>query len=193
MVETKSKKNKKVWKKFLRNHWKMLAFFIAVAVVAVIGAVYVFLWFVEDALTTGLIPETLGLWSMGYFVTFIVRLIVWEIIFIGIPLIIVAALAYKLWWKQIPEKESKEYKKANLFGKRSRRTDGEGAFSFFIFIVFCIKVYLDGNWGLHFGEWEFNYLVWSWLWALFWVAIIIGIPILLGGSWWLSLEMKKDS
>ena len=193
MVETKSKKSEKVWKNFLRNHWKMLVLFIVVAVVAAIGAIYVFIWFVGNAQATNLVPSTLGLWSMGYFVTFLIRLIIWEVLFIGIPLIIAIVLIYYLWWKKIPDKEREEYNKAHLFGKRSRRTDGEGAISFFIFIVFCIKVYLDGNWGLAFGQWKFDYLVWSWLWALFWIVIIVGIPILIGGSWWLRHEMKKES
>lgn len=192
MVETEKDKGEKIWKKFLRNHWKMLVLFIIVIAGAVIGAIYVYLWFVGDALATNLVPETLGLWSMGYLVTFLIRLIIWEVLFVGIPLIIAAVLIYYLGWKRIPDKEREKYNKAHLFGKRSRRTDGEGAISFLIFIFFCIIVYLDGNWGLAFAQWEFNYLVYTCLWALIWVLIIFGIPILIGGSLWLGYEMKKN-
>ena len=53
------------------------------------------------------------------------------------------------------------------------------------------KVYLDGNWNMSFENWTFDYLVYSWLTALMWVLIIIGIPILIGVIWWLNKEMKK--
>ena len=171
----------------------MLAFMIGIAIVAVIGAIYVYLWFVGEAQSTGLVPTTLGLWSMGHIITFLLHVLFWEVISIGIPLIIVAALIYFIWWKHIPEEERKDYRQGHLFGKRSKRTDGEGAFSFLIFIVFCIKIYVDGNWGVAIATWTFDYLVYSCLWAVFWIAIIFGIPILIGGTWWLRHEMRKES
>jgi hypothetical protein len=183
--------DKKIWKKFLSNHWKILIVFSIIAAILVIGAIYVYLWFVGEAQSTALVPTTLNLWSMGHIITFIIHLIFWELIFIGIPAAIVAAAAYGLWWKRIPEKERKEYKEKNLFGKRSKRTDGEGAISFLIFIFFCIKVYLDGNWNVAIASWEFDYLVYSCLWALIWVLVIFGIPMLIGGLLWLNHEMSK--
>ena len=181
----------KIWKIFLRNHWKMLVLFVLGAILASIGAILVYLWFVGDAQLSGLVPETLGLWSMGHFITFLLHLIFWEFIFIGIPVIIAAAVTYFLWWKQLPGKERKEYRDGHLFGKRSRRTEGGEGISFLVFIVFCIKVYLDGNWGVAIATWEFDYLVYSCLWALIWILIIFGIPMALGGIWWIRHEMKK--
>ena len=189
--ETESGKGEKIWKKFLRKHWKMLIAFLIGAIIAAIGAIYVYLWFVDNAQVTKLVPETLGLWSMGHFVTFIVRLIIWEVLFIGIPVLIAVALIFLLWWKKFPDEERKEYKRGHLFGKHSRTTQGGEGISFFVFIVFCIKVFLDGNWGVPFATWTFDYLVYSCLWAFIWVLIIIGIPILIGGTWWIHLEMKK--
>lgn len=186
-------KNDKIWKKFLRKHWKMLAVIIVAAILAFIGAIRVFLWHVDQAQSTGLVPEYLQLWSMGNIIAFLLHLIFWVFVFIGIPVIIAAVAIYFLWWKKIPDNERKEYRRAHLFGKRSRRTDGEGAISFFIFIVFCIKVFLDGRWDVGIGSWKFNYLVESCLWALFWVAIIIGIPILIGATWWIRHQMKKET
>ena len=167
--ETESGKGEKIWKKFLRKHWKMLIAFLIGAIIAAIGAIYVYLWFVDNAQVTKLVPETLGLWSMGHFVTFIVRLIIWEVLFIGIPVLIAVALIYLLWWKKFPDEERKEYKHGHLFGKRSHKTEGGEGISFFIFIVFCIKVFLDGNWGVPFATWTFDYLVYSCLWAFIWV------------------------
>jgi hypothetical protein len=188
MVENKSEK---VWKKFLERHWQMLVLFIIVAAIAVIGAVYVFLWFVKDAQITGLVPSTLNQWTIGYIVTFLLNLIFWEIIFIVIPVGIVAIVIYLLWWKKLPDKERDEYNRGHLFGKRSRWADGGGAVSLFINIIFIIKIYYDGNWDKPIATWEFNYLVYSYLWALFWILVIFGIPIAIGATWWLRHEMKK--
>lgn len=191
MVETESENGEKIWKKFLRKHWKMLVLFVIVAALAVFGAIYVFLWFVGDAQITGLIPATLNLWTLGHIVTFLLHLIFWEFIFIGIPVMVTAAAIYFLWWKRLPDDERQKYRRGHLFGKRSRRTDGGSAISLFINIVFIIKVYFDGNWDVPIASWKFDYLVHSYLWALIWVLIIIGIPITIGAVWWIHHEMKK--
>jgi hypothetical protein len=57
--------------------------------------------------------------------------------------------------------------------------------------VFAIKIWLDGNWGVPIATWEFDYLVYSCIWALIWVAAIVGIPMLLGATWWIRHEMNK--
>ena len=191
MVETESENGNKIWKKFLRNHWKMLILFVVGAISASIGAILVFLWLVGDAQLTGLVPATLGLWTMGHLVTFLLHLIFWEVLLIGIPAIVVALAVWQLWWKKLPDDEKKEYRRGHLFGKRSRRTEGGEGISFLIFIVFIIKIYLDGNWNVAFATWTFDYLVYSCLWALIWVLIIFGIPIAIGGTWWIRHEMKK--
>lgn len=191
MVEPVVEPGEKVWKKFLTRHWKMLVLFVVAAIVAITGAILVLLWFVGDAQVTGLVPATLGLWTLGYLVTFVLYFIFWEVLFIGIPVIITVVAIYFLWWKKIPDEERTEYRRGHLFGKRSRRTDGGGAISLLVNIVFIIKVYLDGNWNVPFATWTVDYLVNSYLWAILLIVIIFGIPIVLGGTWWLRREMKK--
>jgi len=180
-----------VWKKFLRKHWGMVVLFVVGAILASVGAILVYLWFVGYAQLTGLVPATLGLWTMGYLVTFLLNLILWEVLFIGVPVILAIVVIIFLWWKKLPDKERKEYMRGHLFGKRSRRTEGGEGISFLIFIAFCIKIYLDGNWNVPFASWTFDYLVYSCLWTLIWVLIIFGIPIVLGVIWWMRHEMKK--
>lgn len=182
----------KIWKKFLRKHWKILILFVVGVILASIGAVLVFLWFVGDAQSTGLIPVLLGSWAMGHILPFLLYLLFWEFIFIGIPVIIGAAVTYFLWWKKLPDTERREYRDGHLFGKHSRSTDASGGISFLVFIVFSIKVYLDGNWGVAIATWKFDYLVYSCLWALIWILIIFGIPMALGGIWWIRHQMKKE-
>src|SRR5665647_1117394 len=93
MTEEAGVQNGSDWKSFIRKHWNMVAVFVVAGILTFIGAIYVFLWFTGDAQTTGLIPSTLGLWTMGNIVSFILHLIFWELIFIGVPAIIVAVIA----------------------------------------------------------------------------------------------------
>jgi hypothetical protein len=191
MVERESETDEKIWKIFFRKHWKILVLFVAAAVLAIIGAILVFLWFVGDAQLTGLVPTTLGLWTMGYLVTFLLHLILWEVLYIGIPVIVAVVAIYLLWWKKLPDEERGEYKRKHLFGKRSHGRDQGGGITLLVNIAFIIKVYLDGNWNVTFASWTFDYLVYSYLWALIWIAIIFGIPIAIGAFWWIHHEVHK--
>ncbi len=192
MTEGEIQPDQKIWNIFIKKHWSMLAVWIAAATVAVIGAILVFLWFVRDAQATGLVPHTLDLWTMGYLITFLLYALFWEIVFIAIPVIVFIAVIYVFWWKKLPVEERQDYRRGHLFGKRSRRRNGGGAISFLINIGFIIKVYLDGNWNVPFASWTFDYLVYSYLWVLIWFAVIFGIPLIIGGVWWIRRQMKKD-
>ncbi len=186
MTETEPE-NAKGWHKFLRKHWSILVLFVIGAVLAAAGAVYVFLWFVADAQSTGLVPTTLGLWTMANIITFLLHLLFWEALLVGIP-VAIAAVAGWLWWRRLPDEEKKEY---HFFDTRSRSTSGGGAVSIFFWIAFCIKIYLDGNWNLAVSTWTLDYLVYSLIWTLIWILIIFGIPIALGIIWWINHEIKK--
>jgi hypothetical protein len=177
------------WRKFLKLHWNMLAFWIIAAIVAVVGAILVYLWFVDDAQSMGMVPMLLGQWSMGNFVTFILHLIFWELVIIGIP-IALAAIAGWLWWKKIPDEERKAYE---FFGKGSRRERGGGGISFLFFVAFCIKVYIDGNWNDAISSWTLNYVVDSMVTLLVWGAIIFGIPAIIIALIWLGREIQKSN
>jgi len=187
MAETGSENGSEIWKKFLRKHWNMVALFVVAVVLAFVGAVYVFLWFVGDAQSTGLVPATLRFWTMGHMVTFILHLIFWELLLIGIPVGIGAVAGWQ-WWKRIPDEEKKEY---HFFGKRSRTTSGGSGISLLFFIAFCIKVFIDGNWNVAIATWTLDYVVGSMISILIWAAVIFGIPAAIGIIWWINHEMKK--
>ena len=186
-AETEPENGHEVWKNFLRKHWKIVLLFVIGVVLASIGAILVYLWFVRDAQSTGMVPTNLGLWTMGHLVTFVLHLIFWEVLFIGIP-VIIAAVAGWVWWKKLPDEEKKEY---HFFGARSRTTSGGGSISLLFWIAFCIKIFLDGKWNVAFSTWTFDYLVYSCLSTLIWILVIFGIPIALGIIWWINHEMKK--
>ena len=175
------------WRKFLKKHWNMVVVFVVAGILAVVGAIYVFLWFTGDAQTIGLVPSTLGLWTMENVVSFILHLIFWELVFIGIPAIIVAVVGWQ-WWKRLPDEEKREY---HLAGRSSRSSTAGGAISPLLFIAFAIKVYVDGNWNVAISSYTLDYVVGSMIIILIWIAIIFGIPAAIGIIWWVGHEMKK--
>ena len=169
------------------RHWKIVALFVLGAILIFIAAIYVYLWFASDAQATGLVPSSLGLWTMGHLVTFLLNLIFWEILLIGIP-VIIGAIAGWMWWRKLPAEEKKEYR---FFGKRSRAASGGNGVSLLFFIAFCIKISLDGNWNVPISTWTLNYLVDSMVAVLVWILIIFGIPIAIGITLWIRYEMKR--
>lgn len=187
MAETRSENLREAWKGFLSKHWGIVVLFVAAAVLASVGAILVSLWFAGEAQSTGLVPSSLGSWAMVNLVTFLVYWILWELLFIGIP-VAIAAVAGWAWWRRLPEEEKREY---HFFDRRSRSASGGGGISLLVFIAFCIKVFLDGKWSIAFASWTFDYLVYSILWTLIWIAIIFGIPITIGLIVWIRCEMKK--
>jgi flagellar basal body-associated protein FliL len=189
MAEPESENGHKGWNAFLRKHWKIAALFVVLAVLAVVGAILVFLWRVADAQSTGMVPTTLGLWTMEHMVTFTLHLIFWELLLIGIPAVIGAVAGWQ-WWKKLPNEEKQAY---HFFGSGSRTTSGGSGVSILFFIAFCIKLYIDGNWDIPVASWTFDYVVNSMITILIWTAIIFGIPAALGVIWWISHEMKKKT
>jgi hypothetical protein len=174
-------------KKFVKKHWKIVTAFVAAGILAFTGAVYVFLWFVTNAQSTGIIPSALNLWSMGNIVSFILHGAFWELVLIGIPVAIGAILGWQ-WWKRLPEEEKEQH---NLFGKRSRSSRAGGAISPLLFIAFAIKVYVDGNWNVAISTWTLDYVVGSMITILVWTIAIFAIPAIIGIIWWISHEINK--
>ena len=175
------------WKKFLRKHWGIVALFVVVGVLAIIGVFYVLLWFVKDAETTGLVPSTLALWTMANLVSFILYLVFWELVFIGLPVLIVGLLGWT-WWRRLPSKEKEEYEP---FGRGSRRGRAGGGLSALVFIGFLIKVYVDGYWNVAISTWTLDYVVGSVITVIVWMAVIFGIPATIVGLLWIRREMHK--
>ena len=190
-METIPVNDSKGWISFLRNHWQILVLFIAAAISSAVGAVYVFLWFTAYAQSSSQVPRTLGLWTMAHALTFLLNLIFWEIVLVGVPVIVVS-LAGWWWWRRIPYEEKKYY---NLFDTQSRsRSDGGGAVSVLFWVAFSIRVFLDGNWNVAVASWTLDYFVYTSVWTVIWMLIIFGIPAAVTGIiWWITHEVKKKS
>jgi hypothetical protein len=188
MPKTDSENGSEAWKEFLRKHWSIAAIFVVMGIIVFAGAAYVLLWFVGNAQSTGLVPSSLGLWTMGNLVAFILYLVFWELLLIGVPAALVAAAGW-LWWRRLLKKEKRGY---HLFGKRSHARRGRNGIPTLLFIAFCIKVFIDGNWNVAIATWTLNYVVYSIITILIWMAVIFGIPIVIGLIWWVHHEVKKS-
>jgi hypothetical protein len=173
------------WRTFVRRHWGMVTMFVVAAVVIAAWAIYVLWWFTNNAQSTGLVPSSLGTWTMGNLVNFVIYSILWELLLVGVPAAIAGILGW-MWWRRLPYDERTGYR----WG-RGRRSAGSGGVGFLFFIAFAIKVYVDGNWNVPISTYTLNYVVGSMITILAWVAVIFGIPIAIGVTWWVSRQIKR--
>lgn len=174
------------WNSFMRKHWRIFAVFVVAAVALFAGSVFVLLWFVSNAQSSGLVPSSLGLWTMSDLVNFILHGVFWELLLIAVPAAIVAIGGWQ-WWRRLPVEE--RYR----FRKWSRRSRGGGGVSFFFFLAFIVKVYIDGRWNVPISTFTLDYVVGSMVLILEWVLVIVGIPLAIVAIWWISRGMRKYS
>jgi hypothetical protein len=184
-MESSREPSNEAWKKFLRRHGKATLSFVGAIAVAVIVALYVFLRVVADAQATGLVPVMLGQWTIGYLFTFVLTLILWELVFLASWVGPAAAVVYLRWYRNLPEEERKEYEGGSRRGRSAGRDSG---FSFFVGLVWLVIVWTTGIWNLAFQAWTFNDLVFSLLTACLWVLLIVGVF----GAMYVVWSLRKD-
>ncbi len=171
---------------FLNRHKGPFAAFVVAAVAVAVWAVYIFWWFTGNSQSTGLVPSSLGSWSMGNLLSFIIYSVFWELLLVGIP-VAVGAIAAWMWWKRLPYEERVGYH----WGKRGRSARGGGGAGALFFLAFALKVYVDGNWDIPMATYTLNYVVGSMITILEWVVVIFGIPAAIALTWWVSRQLKK--
>ncbi|MHA1263714.1 MAG: hypothetical protein ACTSRS_00610 [Candidatus Helarchaeota archaeon] len=188
-----------IWIKFLRRHWRAVIIFLCAASIAAIDGLFVFLWYKDVAQATGVVPPiTAGLdnWTIGYIFTFIINVIVWELLFVGVPVATVAIVVVLHWWKKLPEEEREEYQREpKKRTPRSGITAGSagGTVWGLTVLAWLIIVYVDGMWNVTFSNWTLNYLIYSSLTAFFWVLLVAGVPVSIFFIWWLRREIQKPT
>ena len=166
----------------VRKYWKFMAFFVIGGVIASIGAIFVFLWYVGTSAIGGQGTWTIDQFSIGSIVTWVIFFILFELAIIGIPTAVILGGVAFWWWRNLPQEEKDQFR-----GKPRRRDAGSGGFTFLIWIVFLIMIFLQGNWNTPLGALSFSYLVFTWLWA----CIIIIIPCAIAALIWFSYKIMK--
>lgn len=152
---------------------------------AAVAALLVFLWVVASAQANGLVPSGLGDWTVGHVFTFILNLILWELVLVASWAIPIAMAAYFGWYRRLPAEERREYEG----GRRRRKSAGEsGGFSFFVSVVWLIIAWIEGRWNLPLRNWTLNEWVYSWIAASLVVLVIVGVPGMIYLIWSLTRE-----
>ncbi len=168
------------WKGFVRRHWRLVLAAVGGIAAAVVAALAVFLWVVANTQANGLVPTRLGDWSVGSIVTFLLNLILWELLLVASWVIPSAAAAFFLWYKKLPEEERRAMEGAP---RRGRAAGGGGGVSFFVALIWLLIVWSDGRWDLALRNWTVNELVDSWIAACLVVLLVGGVPALLYLGW----------
>ena len=176
MENNKEISEKEFWKIFIRKHSIALIAVILGCIGLIIGAVMVFFWFIETTPLGGQGAWTFNDWTLNYIVGFIILVILWELLFVGIPAGLFFGVGGYLWWRQLPEEEKQELK-ARENSHKKHHWGGDCGFGFFMFIAFCIYIAVDGNYNAPLGSQPYTYWIYSWFLTLMWIIIVLGIPV----------------
>ena len=172
MEEKRNYSDEEFWKQKIKEHWKPFMILIIGCIVAIVGSLLVLSWFIETSTIGAMGRATIGEWTLAWVWEFFIFLIFWELLLVGIPVVVAFGLGWYLWRKSLSAEE-----KADFNGRWSvRGKAGGGGFGFGMFIAYSIYIYVNGDFFTPFGDSPYRYWVDSWFQTLAWVLIIFGIP-----------------
>ena len=177
------------WKDKIEDHWKVLILIIAAIVVLSIVAVIVLIWHIQTSPIGNYGTATFDQWSLDWIVRFVIVLILWELLFVGLPAGLFFGLGGYLWWQRLPADEKKWFKDQEKRSHKTRNSGGGGGL--LLFIAYCIYIAIDGNYYAAFGSQPYSYWIYSYLLMIGWLLIIISIPIAVAGLFYLRYWLKK--
>lgn len=174
--EEKSKET--YWKEFAKKNWKLIAVAFVACVILFIVALLVLILYINTSPIGGMGTWTLNDWTLNYIVGFMIQIILWELLFVGLPAGIFFGVGGYLWWSRLSEEDKQEYKAREKKNKhRKRNAGGSGGGSFFMFIAYCIYIATQGKYDTPFGNESYSYWVFAGFYTFMWLLIIFGIPI----------------
>jgi hypothetical protein len=167
---------KTFWKGWVRKHKTTLLAVIIGGICAFIGLLLVLIWVIEANPFVDPRTGTFNNWTLNYVVGFIIILILWELLFVGVPTGLFFGVGGYLWWRRLPEEEKQEYKEREKKEKQHRKekVGGGGGFSFFMFLAYCIYIAVDGNYNAQFGSQPYTYWLYSYMLTFMWIVIVFG-------------------
>jgi len=169
------------WKNKIKQYWKIFAICIIAVIVCAIGVLLVLVWFIETSTLGGQGEWTFNQWTLNYVVGFMILIILWELLLVGVPAALFFGVGGYLWWKKLPDEEKqvfkgREKKERKKYGK-TKNWGGGGGFNIFMFIAYCIVIAIDGNYNTRFGLLDYSYFIYAWFFTFMWLLIIFGIPV----------------
>jgi len=168
------------WKKKIKEFWKTFLVMIIAGVCAFVGALLVLFWFIQTSPIGGYGLWYFNDWSLMHGVSFMILLILWELLFVGVPAVLFFGVGGYLWWRRLPAETKQEFKdREKKKTHRTRDVGGGGGFSFFMFIAYCIYIAVQGNYDKAFGTLPYSYWIYSWFLTFMWILIVLGIPALI--------------
>ena len=162
------------WSNFIKRHWKAFIIFVIGCIAALAGVIMVLFWFMETSSIGAMGTATIGEWSVAWIWLFLLYLIFWEVVIVGIPVAIAFGVGWYLFWKRLSDTEKIEFKERDK--KKHHGSSVSGGFSFVMFIAFSLYLYLIGEINTPLGDHPYSYWVYTFFTALGWLLLIAGIP-----------------
>ncbi|MFX1238572.1 MAG: hypothetical protein ACFFAS_12260 [Promethearchaeota archaeon] len=181
-------KNEIEFKDVIKNHKGFFSVLLIGVIACAVGLLVVLLLYLNLSMIGGYGTLTIGDFSIGTALVFVILLVLWELLLVVLPgCIFLGAMAY-YWWKKLCteqerelfKKEEKKKKPINL----QKHGGAAGGFSFLITIAFLIIVNIDGHWLTTFNSLPYTYYVYAGLWGLFWTSLIVILPACILGFLW---------
>lgn len=178
MSDDKIEIDSSFWKKYVKKYWMYVPIYIVGAIVAITFSIIVGLWYMNISVIGGLGTWTFDQWSVGYAVIFMLVLMLFELLMVGLPTLGYMGGVTLLLWSRLPDEEKEELKSRRKKNKGAgRKMGGGGGGSFLLLIVSLVIILVEGNWFEPFGNLPYTYFVYVWLLACLWTSLVFGIPI----------------
>jgi hypothetical protein len=186
------------WRNIVVEYWYFVVLFGLITIGAIIGAILTLNWYIDTSPIGGQGTWTFDQFSMGSAIEWVIFLILWTLIIVGLPVLIVGGILVAIIWYEIFSLEQREEIKSQIQRDEERKkrlgrtSEGSGAFGFFMFIGMCIYIALDGNWMTEFGNLSFSYFINAWIAVFLWAVVICGIAVVFGLLWFINKYESVD-
>ncbi|MBD3214056.1 MAG: hypothetical protein GF311_15710 [Candidatus Lokiarchaeota archaeon] len=192
MSEEMDKEDWTFVKLMIQKHWKAGILFIALGLVAVIGALLTLFFHINTSTIGNGGQWTIADFSLQTIIFWFLWLLLWEVLFVVIPTAAVMGGLGYFWWTRLEESEKELFRERD---KKEQKVNKPGAASgilgFFVFIAFIIITLIQGTFDAPLGTIEYVYWIQTCLWSVFWVLIFLGIPATIGGLYYLRKKLRE--